>query len=248
MKYTISIILLFLFSLSSLFAQEQASKRKVKINSSLELLKLSENAYVHISYDRLSDKGLYSSNGLIFINGDEAFLFDMPTNDSITKLLVDYITESFKVKIVGFAPNHWHKDCMGSLSYLKEKKIRSYASIKSMEMAKEKELPLPKIWFVDSLNIEVGDKIVQLYYLGGAYTNDNIVAWIPSEHILFGGCMVRPINAEGKGKITDANLIAWSMTIDKIINKFSEARIVIPEHGAIGSIDLLYFTKELLLK
>lgn len=110
----------------------------IKISDDIELVKLSENAYLHVSSSEISGYGLVQSNGLIFINGEEAFLFDTPVTDSQTKDLVAWIRDSMKMKIVGFAPNHWHRDCMGGLGYLQNQGIESYANQKTIEIAKSR--------------------------------------------------------------------------------------------------------------
>ena len=147
----------------------QNDYKRIKISKDIELIQLSENAYVHVSYSELPNFGRFSSNGLIFINGSEAFLFDTPATDSLTIDLVAWITESMKLKIVGFIPNHWHSDCMGGLGYLHHQKIESYASQVTIDIAKSQNLPIPEHGFKDSLQLQVGDKLIKCYYLGAAH-------------------------------------------------------------------------------
>jgi len=221
---------------------------RIKISEDIELVKLSENAYLHISTSEISGFGLIQSNGLIFMNGKEAFLFDTPVTDSQTKDLVFWIRDSLKLKIVGFAPNHWHSDCMGGLGYLQKQGIESYASQKTIEIAKSKNLPVPAHGFKDSLQLHISNKLIDFYYLGAAHTLDNIVVWIPSEQILFAGCMVKSLNSKNLGNTADGDLIAYPKTIDKLIRKFPSAKVVIPGHGEFGGIELIKHTRELLTK
>ena len=226
----------------------QGNYQRIKVSENIELVKLSENAYVHVSSSEISGYGLVQSNGLIFINGNEAFLFDTPVTESQTRELVNWIKGSLKLKIVGFAPNHWHSDCMGGLAYLKTQGIESYASNKTIEIAKAKNLPVPVHGFKDSLQLRLGNAQIMLYYLGAAHTSDNIVTWIPSERILFAGCMVKSLNSKDLGNTGDANLVAYPKTLNKLLNKFTSAKIVIPGHGDFGGIELIRRTKELSTK
>ena len=66
--------------------------------------------------------------------------------------------------------------------------------------------------------------------MGEAHTKDNIVTWIPSEHILFGGCQVKSLGS-AKGNLADANVDAWSETTRRIKAAYKDARIVVPGHG-----------------
>ena len=77
---------------------------------------------------------------------------------------------------------------------------------------------------------------------------DNIVVWIPSELILFAGCMIKSGNSKDLGNTVDGDLIAYPKTIDKLITKFPKAKIVIPGHGQFGGLDLITHTKELSTK
>ena len=226
----------------------QGNYQHIKVSNDIELVKLSENAWVHVSSSEISGYGLVQSNGLIFTNGKEAFLFDTPVTESQTKDLVAWIRDSLKLKIVGFAPNHWHSDCIGGLGYLQSQGIESYASQKTIEITRSKNLPVPAHGIKDSLQLHLGNKVITLYYFGAAHTIDNIVAWIPSEQILFAGCMVKSMSSLNLGNTEDADLAAYPKTIGKLLSKFTTAKIVIPGHGEFGGLELISHTRELLTK
>jgi metallo-beta-lactamase class B len=242
MKNT-SLVILFLLIPLSVFSQDV-----IRITPDLELFRISENAYVHVSYSTVEGYGRISANGLIFINKNKAFLFDTPWNDSQTSALVSYIKDKMKLEIEGFAPNHWHADCMGGLQYLKSQKIKSYANQVTIEIAEKLGLPVPDAGFRDSLKLPLGDKFIYCYFFGAAHSTDNIVVWIPSEDLLFPGCMCKSINSENLGNISDGDLSEYPKTISKVIHKFRAAKIVIPGHGPIGGPELLTHTEALIAR
>lgn len=221
------------------------SQELIKISSDLELIKISEHAYVHVSYSTLPGYGRISANGLIFTNNNSAFLFDTPWTDSLTCVLISYLKDQMKLQITGFIPNHWHEDCMGGLNYLKSQNIKSYAYQLTINIAKNKGLPVPDQEFKDSLSLSLGDKIIYCYFLGAAHSLDNIVVWIPSEEILFPGCMCKSLNSGNLGNVSDGDIYEYPGTIDKVIQKFRSAKVVIPGHGPIGGPELLTHTKSL---
>ena len=133
--------------------------------------------------------GMVSSNGLIFIDKGKAFLFDTPVDEAQTKTLITWVEKNLHVSFVGFVPNHWHGDCMGGLAYIKARHIPSYANQMTIDLARKHHLPLPDKGFKDSLKLKLNDKAIECYYPGAAHSTDNIVVWIPSEKILFAGCM-----------------------------------------------------------
>lgn len=225
------------------FAQKA---QRIHISKDLELIRLSENAYVHVSWEDSPTFGRFSSNGLLFLQNGQGYLFDTPATDSLTKVLVDWVADSLQTRITGFVPNHWHSDCIGGLKYLQDIGVKSYAHQMTIDIARTKGLPIPSHGFRDSLSLALNDKSVKCYYLGAAHSMDNIVVWIPSEKILFAGCMAKEVAAKGMGNTVDGSLSEWPGTIDKVIAKFPAARIVIPGHGQIGGQEVLKHTRDLL--
>ncbi|MBI5541007.1 MAG: subclass B1 metallo-beta-lactamase [Bacteroidia bacterium] len=226
----------------------QTDNKTIKVCKDINLIKLSESAYLHISYLDLPDYGRTPANGLIFINGNEAFVFNSSWTDSLTKVLFEWITDSMNLKVVGFIPNHWHNDCIGGLNYIHSQNIESFANQLTIDIAKSRNLPVPNHGFKDSIEISLGNKSIHCYYLGAAHSMDNIIVWIPSETILFAGCMIKSINSKDLGNVIDGDLVAYPLTIDRIISKFPNAKIVIPGHGQYGGVNLLTHTRKLLNK
>jgi metallo-beta-lactamase class B len=245
MKRTLLLLSLVLMHLTG---TSQIKDESIKICKDLELIKISENAYIHVSYTVLPQYGRVSANGLIFINNHNAFIFDTPWTDSLTRVLISYLKERKGLNIRGFIPNHWHSDCMGGLGYLLSQNIESYANQKTIEIAGKEGLPLAAHGFQDSLRLFLDDKIIDCYFPGAAHSTDNIVIWIPSEKILFPGCMVKSLASTDLGNLADGDLTAYPATIDKLIEKYKTAEIVIPGHGKAGGLELLAHTRSLLQK
>lgn len=240
-----AIFVLFLL-LSCTIAQARHPFRTIRISGDIELIRLSDKAYVHVSVTEIPPYGKVSCNGLILVSGRQAFLFDTPMTDSLTKTLVSYLERSMHLTVTGFIPNHWHGDCMGGLRYLQSIGVRSYANQLTIDLAKQHDLPLPDVGFSDSLWIPFGDMQIGCFYPGAAHSVDNIVVWIPSEKILFAGCMVKSMSSTDLGNVADGDLTAYPVTLDQVAAKFSGAKYVIPGHGAIGGTELISHTRELI--
>ncbi len=238
-------ILIFLVCLSG---YSQQSDTVIHVSEDIELLKLSENTYLHISYIDTEKWGRVPANGLIYIDKNKAFIFDTPWSDAQTEVLVTFIEDSLKLKLIGFIPNHWHEDCMGGLAYIQSKKIKSYANQMTIDIAKKHSLPIPDIGFNDSILLKLGNKKINCYYLGAAHTLDNIVVWLSEEQILFAGCILKGMKAQNIGFVGDGDINEYPNTLNKIITKFSDAKIVIPGHGAYGGIELINHNIDLVNK
>ena len=217
----------------------------IKVSDDISLVRISDNAWVHISYSTLPGFGSFASNGLVYANGRKAILFDAPVTEALTETLVSWLQDSMKLKIIAFVPNHWHNDCMGGLGYIQKIGIKSYSSLKTIEIAKANNLPVPANGFSDVLTLNLGRKKIECFFPGPAHSMDNIVAWIPSEKILFAGCMVKSIDSHNLGNTSDGDLLSYPETIEKLIRRYPNAEIVIPGHGAFGGRELLTHTLEL---
>lgn len=237
------LLMLLLFNTRLLFSQ---AYEKITISPNLELIRISDNAYIHVSYAELPGYGRTPANGLVFIDEKKVFLFDTPWNDSLTSVLIRYLENKMKLKIEGFIPNHWHEDCIGGLSFIKSRGIKSYSNQLTTDISKRKGLPVADQSFRDSLTINKGKKAIYCYYPGPAHSMDNIVVWIPSEKILFPGCICKSIDSKNLGNTADGDISRYRNTIDRVIRKFSKAEIVIPGHGAAGGQELLLHTRSLI--
>lgn len=220
----------------------------IRISQDLELVRISDHALIHISFSEMPGFGRVSSNGTIFFEDGEAMLFDTPADAALTCQLVEWLRDSLGLKITAFVPNHWHADCMGGLGYLQRQGIPSYANRLTADIAQRKGLPVPDHTFSDSLDLSLGKHLIWLYYPGAAHSVDNIVVWIPSEKILFAGCMVKSLAASNLGNTVDGDTAAYPVTIRKVMEKFGDARIVVPGHGAAGGKELLEHTLRLTQK
>ena len=100
---------------------------------------------------------------------------------------------------------------------------------------------MPQNGFNDSLKLSLGNTYDFVKYFVQGHTKDNVVGYFPSENILFGGCLIKELEAT-KGYLGDANIAEWSNTVEKIKIQYPNVKIVIPGHGAIGGKDLLDYT------
>lgn len=245
MKNRIALFLTCILLIQGAAGYAQSEYPHLKVDDDITLVQLSSKTFVHISVAEMQGFGMVSSNGLVLVDEDEAFLFDTPVTLDQTERLVAFIEDSLQARVIGFVPNHWHGDCMGGLEYIHNCGIASYANQRTIAIAKSNGLPEAKNSFDDSITLQIKGITIECYYFGGAHSTDNIVVWIPSEKILFPGCMVKEMNAQTLGNLTDADVKMWPETIQRVIDKFPEAEIVIPGHGQFGGKELLLHTLKL---
>lgn len=221
------------------------AQNALKVTDSITLTQVSPHTWVHTSLADIGSFGSVYSNGLVVISKGEALLLDTPVTDAQTESLVRFISDSMRAEVTQFMPNHWHDDCMGGLGYLQSQGIVSYANRMTVAEAEKHGLPVPDHGFAKSLTLKVGDIKVVCRYEGGGHTPDNTVAWIPSEKVLFGGCLVKDAKATWIGNTSDADMAAWPGTMKRVCKRYKKASVVVPGHGPWGGTELLTHTLEL---
>jgi metallo-beta-lactamase class B len=213
-------------------------------SENLVIIQISKNAFLHTSFKQTNDFGNVPCNGMIVRNANEVVVFDTPTNDKSAEELIKFIKEKLHCKINAIVPTHFHDDCLGGLASFHSNKIPSFANITTIELAKVNKMVVPQNGFKDSLKISVGKTYTIVKYFGQGHTKDNVVGYFPTDYILFGGCLIKEIEAT-KGYLGDANVFEWSNTVEKVKQQYPNVKIVVPGHGEIGGKELLDYTIKL---
>lgn len=248
MKTVIKTLLIIVLSAIQLNCDAQNhtefKSKKVYKTKSLIITQIAKNSFEHTSFKQTNDFGYVPCNGLIVRNSNEVIIFDTPTNDKSSEELIKWITEMLHCKINAIIPTHFHDDCLGGLKAFHENNIPSYANLRTIELAKENNYVVPKNSFSDSLLLKVGNENITAKFFGEGHTKDNVVGYFPSENVMFGGCLIKTIDAS-KGYLGDANVADWSNTVEKIKKQYPDVKIVVPGHGDFGNSKLLDYTIKL---
>lgn len=227
-------LFVFLFFMNTIFSADT-----LRISPNLYLLKLTENTFIHTSMHFDKEWGRFGSNGMIVIDNGEVALFDTPMDDSLSQKLINFIQDSLKAKIKFFVPNHWHADCTAGMDLLDSTETTFISSSKTLLISQQKKIRTALISFKENYSFTVGKIKIECAYLGEAHSTDNIVTYISSEKILFGGCMMKTLSSTSKGNVEDANLKEWPKTLKKVKKKYKKAEIVVPGHGDYGDIEII---------
>lgn len=240
---TVKIVVLLL-----LFLNCKSKKTAITYNSkTLEISPISDHCYLHLSYLYVPVFGNVGCNGLIYVKEGKAIIFDTPATVQQTEELLQWLQKEKQLEVTAVVVNHFHEDALGGLPAFHQAGIPSYASKKTIELAKAKGHELPQIGFDEKLELMLGQSVVENRYFGEAHSPDNIVSYISDDALLFGGCMLKSIGAK-KGNLEDANVLEWGATIGRIKQAYPEVEIVVPGHGKVGNGSLLDYTMELFSK
>jgi metallo-beta-lactamase class B len=224
-------------------AQKDTSVNYVYQSANLKIERFTTNTYIHISYLKY-EGGRVPCNGLIYINKGEVIVFDTPTDNQASTELINWIQATLKTKIKAVVVNHSHTDCLGGLLVFHQNKIPSYSLKLTQQFAKKDKVTVPLNGFDNQLILTIGGAKIINRFFGEGHTRDNIVSYIPSEKIMFGGCLIKAMKAD-KGNLADANVKAWPETVKKVKKAYPEVKFVVPGHGVPGGAELLDYTIQL---
>jgi metallo-beta-lactamase class B len=223
-------------------AYAQSDSAAIRLRDDVTVRRLAEGVWLHTTYFDIAGLKHVPANGLIVIDGKDALMIDLPWTDEQTGVLFDWVARERKAAVRKVVPTHSHTDCAGGLAEAHRRGADSFALEKTAEILKQTNKPVPKNWFTERMSLSCGDIRVELAFLGGGHTVDNIVAWIPARKILFGGCLVKAQNAANLGNTEEADLTNYPATLEKVKQRYSEAKIVVPGHGEPGGLDLIDHT------
>lgn len=235
MRNVLVIFLLLFTSMNSVFAEDKLPDLKIQ--------KLTDSVYLHTSFQIYDGFGLVDSNGLVVLVHNDAYIVDTPWSAEDTAKLMHWIKErGFNIK--ASISTHFHDDRTAGIELLNSKSVPTYASKLTNSLLKK----AGKAEATNSFNNDdfwlVKDQI-EVFYPGAGHSQDNVVVWLPSQRVLFGGCLIRARETSSLGNKSDAVIKAWSISAENLQAKYGNASLVIPGHGNVGDISLLEHTRKL---
>jgi metallo-beta-lactamase class B len=220
-----------------------ASDSTIYKTETLEVHKISDHVYTHISFLQTESFGRVACNGMIIINKKQAVVFDTPADNESAAALIEFVREKLNGTIKAVVATHFHADCIGGLKMFHDNKIPSYANQRTIDILQKKAVSpvIPQNGFEQTLTLAVGSEKVYARYFGEGHTRDNCIGYFPKDKAVFGGCLIKEVGAS-KGNLEDANVYAWPETVSRLKQKYPDARIVIPGHGKSGGTELFDYT------
>lgn len=220
-------------------------KNELTDSADVELNRISDNIWLHTSY--IDYNGTRTpSNGLVISTSEGLVLIDTPWNDFQTKELIELTKKQFQQTFVQAIITHAHSDRIGGINELKKNKIEVRSTSMTSKIAECLGYQKPNSTLDNNPSINFGNLNIEVYYPGAGHSQDNIVVWIPEEKLLFGGCLIKSLEAKNIGEAKEADIKQWVLSVTKVLEKYGDAEIVIPGHGQWGDIELVEHTLELL--
>lgn len=256
--------------LISVNSVSQAANEFIYLSNDLYLEEVEEDIYMVIHNFPWPANSL-----LVMLSPTDYVLIDTPYTPEATNAVIDWARRKNEDCNIIEINTGFHIDNLGGNEYLASQNIPIYGADLTLQLLEEKceetrtqllgwlSSPSNKYYHERYKNIsftkpnhlfdiykglilEVGDEIIEIYYPGVSHSPDNVVVYFKNRQILFGGCMIKSVNSPDLGFTGDAEISEWFTSVEKVLEKYSESRIVIPGHGDWGGIDLIERTLQLL--
>jgi cyclase len=128
------------------------------------------------------------------------------------------------------APIVAHENCRTELQEKFDANMQRYRQREALIPELEQiRMTLPDVTFEDKMTIRLGDRVIEMSFLGRAHSNSDILTYLPDDKVLFVGDIAvhKTLPAFPDGHITK-----WLTVIDETAKV--DADVVVPGHGPVG--------------
>lgn len=216
--------------LSTLFLVAFTLLRAQNMPPKLEITPLAGDFYIYTTYNAYQDMML-PAHGMYVVTDSGVVLFDTPWDTTQFQPLLDSIAVKHQKQVTMCLATHWHSDRTEGLAYYKEKGIRTYTTALTDSFSAANNKKRAEFLISHDTVFQVGQYRFETYYPGEGHTRDNIVVWFSQEKILYGGCLIKGVDAKNLGYLGDANTMAYETTLQNVRNKYRDPKYIIVSHS-----------------
>ncbi len=203
-----------------------------RVSDTVWFARLTPRVWIHTTTYLLAGKIYYPANGMIVVDGGEATLVDTGWTNEQTQTILRAWHAAGRPKITKALVTHFHDDRLGGIPELTRHGVPSFGNPLTIGLAIDSGHAPPKpLHNAEKAPQRFGP--IEVFYPGAGHTVDNIVAYVPGDDVLFGGCFIKSVTANDLGNLGDADVPAWPASVGRVMDRY-HARHVIPGHGTIG--------------
>ncbi len=197
---------------------------------SLKITHLSGDFYIYTTYSTYEGSRI-PANGMYLLTPEGAVLFDTPWDTTQFQPLLDSIQMKHGQAVTMCLATHWHSDRTEGLAYYKQLGIRTYTTTLTDEWSRKNNKKRAEYLMTGDTVFQVGKYAFEVYYPGEGHTADNIIVWFGKERILYGGCLIKGVDAKNLGFLGDANVTAYETTLRNVQQKCPDPNFIIISHS-----------------
>ena len=219
---TVSFIMAFLFSVSTVFGQPD--------NNKLKIAHLTGDFYIYTTYNTYQDQQT-PAHGMYLVTTDGVVMFDTPWDTTQFQPLLDSIKTRHNKNVVMCFATHWHSDKTAGLEYYRQLGIKTYTTVLTDQLSKKNDKKRAEFLMTKDTVFTIGRYSFETFYPGEAHTIDNIVIWFEKEKILYGGCLIKGVENRNLGYLDDGNKLTYEATLKNVQAKFRKPTFIVIAHN-----------------
>lgn len=245
LKQTLILSALFLTACSGTDAPSAKSQdvflTKVQADFPATLSKIADNVWVHTTNYKLPGQNPIASNGLVVVDGNDVILVDGAWGELATVSLLEKIRSETGKSVTKMVVTNHHSDRTAGVDAAEWQGVKVFTHPETPALAARAGFPAPNTSVAALKAPKSRTKVgsLEVAYPGHGYSSDNLVVYIPSAEILFGGSAVRGAGAKTLGKINNADLTKWSESLQWVKATYPKAKVVVPGHGKGSNLSLI---------
>jgi len=230
----------------SLAACNQATETPVEPstlskNYPIALQKIADGVWVHTSNYTVPGRAPIPSNGLIVADGEELIMVDTAWGEMATKSLLEKIKADIGKPVTKLIITHHHLDKMAGVDVMEFEGAQVFTHPLTPIKAVNSGYPVPNTSVATLKEAKSRTKVgsVEIAYPGAAHSEENLVVYIPSQKILYGGCAIKGAEANSMGNLSDADIKAWPASLNWVKATYPDTQTVVPGHGKGADLSLI---------
>jgi glyoxylase-like metal-dependent hydrolase (beta-lactamase superfamily II) len=214
------------------------------------LTKIADNVYSYVDIKKMSPQNSFGANAGIVIGRDGILVIDTLISAKEAKRFIKDIRAVSDKPIKYVVNTHYHLDhTFGNAEFEKLGAIIISHTIDKVSLQNKGEgalknagmfglteqdmegtkIAVPTITFAGTMEIDLGDRRVELLHKWASHTEGSILVYIPDKKILFTGDI---LFTDYHPYMADGDIKGWSSTLDDMMKM--DVDTIIPGHGPIS--------------
>lgn len=198
--------------------------------SSLNISHLTGDFYVVTTYS-LYNGNRIPANAMYLVTNNGVVVFDTPWDTTQFQPLLDSIRVKHNKNVVLCLATHFHEDRTGGLEFYRQQRIKTYTTRQTDELSKKRGMKRAEFLINKDTVFTVGQYSFKTYFPGQGHSPDNIVIWFEKGRILYGGCLIKSVEDNSLGNLSDANVKDYATTIKNVQEKCKNPKYIITGHS-----------------
>lgn len=221
---------------------------KLQADYPVTLSKLADNVWVHTTNYTLPGQSPIPSNGLVVVDGNDVILVDGAWGELATLSLLEKVKAETGKAVTKMIVTHHHMDRTAGVDVAEWQGVQIFTHPDTPVLAAKSGFPAPNtsVAALKAPKSRTSVGSLEVAYPGPGHASDNLVVYVPSAGVLYGGCAVRGAGVKTLGNTSDADLEKWAESLQWVKATYPKAQIVVPGHGKGANLSLVDATLAML--